>query len=88
MFFFVILCRKVLNVFNLRRTLRPLLKLEISGVYGANVNDSVAGVLSITDFTATYQDRLIPLAGPSHWNDSDMVVNEIGNVLAILASGH
>jgi hypothetical protein len=39
-----------------------------------DINDSWASVSSIIDFMATNQNRLIPFAGPGHWNDPDMVI--------------
>ena len=39
-----------------------------------DINDSWASVSSIIDFMARNQDRLIPFAGPGHWNDPDMVI--------------
>ena len=39
-----------------------------------DVQDSWASVTSIIDYFADHQDELIPVAGPGHWNDPDMLI--------------
>lgn len=41
--------------------------------YG-DIQDSWESVTSIIDYYGDNQDTLIPLAGPGHWNDPDMVI--------------
>lgn len=38
-----------------------------------DIQDSWTSVTSILDYYGNMQDSLIPLAGPGHWNDPDMV---------------
>ncbi|KAI9556960.1 hypothetical protein GHT06_016754 [Daphnia sinensis] len=42
-----------------------------------DIQDSWQSVTSIIDYYGDNQDTLIPLAGPGHWNDPDMLI--IGN---------
>lgn len=42
-----------------------------------DIEDSWKSVLSIVDFYASQQDKLIAAAGPGHWNDPDMII--VGN---------
>ncbi|XP_043244616.1 alpha-N-acetylgalactosaminidase-like isoform X3 [Amphibalanus amphitrite] len=42
-----------------------------------DIQDSWASVTTIIDYYGDNQDVLIPLAGPGHWNDPDMLI--IGN---------
>jgi alpha-N-acetylgalactosaminidase len=37
------------------------------------LKDSWQSVTAIIDYYGDNQDTLIPLAGPGHWNDPDMV---------------
>ncbi len=38
-----------------------------------DIDDSWDSVTSIIDYYGDNQDTLIPVAGPGHWNDPDMV---------------
>jgi len=40
------------------------------------LQDSWSSVLGIINDYATNQDDFQPLAGPGHWNDPDMVINQ------------
>ena len=42
-----------------------------------DIDDSWTSVTSIMDYYGDNQDTLIPVAGPGHWNDPDMVFNLI-----------
>lgn len=39
-----------------------------------DVFDSWSSVKSISDWTASHQDIIVPMAGPGGWNDPDMVL--------------
>jgi alpha-N-acetylgalactosaminidase len=41
--------------------------------YG-DIQDSWASVTSVVNFYKENQEILIPVAGPGHWNDPDMVL--------------
>jgi len=42
-----------------------------------DIQDSWASVTRIIDYFGDHQEELVPLAGPGHWNDPDMLI--IGN---------
>lgn len=42
-----------------------------------DIQDSWASVESIIDYYGNNQDVIVPIAGPGHWNDPDMLI--IGN---------
>ena len=39
-----------------------------------DIQDSWSSVTTIVDFYGEHQDELIPVAGPGHWNDPDMLI--------------
>ena len=52
-------------------------KFQIKENYLINkmfLKDSWQSVTAIIDYYGDNQDTLIPLAGPGHWNDPDMVL--------------
>ena len=54
-----------------------MIKFQIKENYLINkmfLKDSWQSVTAIIDYYGDNQDTLIPLAGPGHWNDPDMVL--------------
>ena len=51
-----------------------------------DIQDSWASVTRIIDYFGDHQEELVPLAGPGHWNDPDMVSLVLASLLFTLSS--